>query len=54
MPSWCPSVALGAQPPGTEPPTSIQCPVEAARQISFPPTKTGATICTSCTWVPPM
>ncbi len=52
MPSWWISVADGAQPPGTLPPMSIQCPVLANRANSLPSTNTGDTSTTSFRWVP--
>ena len=53
MPSWWISVALGAQPPGTLPPMSIQWPVVAMTANSSPSANTGAMIWTSCRWLPP-
>ena len=43
-------MALGAQPPGTLPPISIQWPVEASSANSSPSTKYGEIRTTSCRW----
>ena len=52
-PSWNTSVASPAKPPGTLPPTSVMCPMQATNPASWSLWKTGLITQYSGRWQPP-